>query len=111
MNHFPGHFRLNPVSAKPQQQKRTQPPHSNLQLQISHEIPQNLEANKSQTTTFKATYTYGTDTGNTVQQSCSIPAGATSHTITITHNFGFATGAPNAQSMDGSHALAVARQN
>jgi hypothetical protein len=25
MNHFPGHFRLNPVSAKPQQQKRAQP--------------------------------------------------------------------------------------
>jgi hypothetical protein len=80
-------------------------------LQISHEIPQNLGANKSQTTTFKATYTYGTDTGNTVQQSCIITAGATSHTITITHNFGFGTGAPNAQSMDGSHALAVARQN
>jgi hypothetical protein len=70
-----------------------------------------LRGNKSQTTTFKATYTYGTDARNTVQQSCIIPPGATSHTITITHNFGFATGAPNAQSMDGSQALAVARQN
>jgi len=70
-----------------------------------------LGANKSQTTTFKAAYTYGTDAGNTVQQSCIIPAGATSHAITITHNFGFATGALNAQSMDESQALAVARQN
>jgi hypothetical protein len=67
--------------------------------------------NNSQGQTFNATCIYGTDPAHTIQQSCIIPAGATSHTITITHNFGFAAGAPNAQSRDGNQALAVARQN
>jgi hypothetical protein len=31
-------------------------PNFNLQLQVSHEIPQNWGADKSQITTFKATY-------------------------------------------------------
>jgi hypothetical protein len=110
MNHFPGHFRLNPMSAPPQQQKRTQPQISTFSCKFRmkfHKTGEQISL-RSQLSRLP---TCGTDAGNTVRQSCLIHAGATSHTITITHNFGFATGAPNALSMDGSHALAVARQN